>query len=73
MLISEFLQKNPPKKFFQKNSSKKIPPKNPPKKFPKNSQKKIRKISQKISKILKVSNSLHRTWRPKTLSGLLNL
>ena len=27
---------------------------------------------QKIPKILKISNSLHRTWRPKTLSGLLS-
>ena len=64
------------KKSSQKESSQKIPSKkflqkNPPKKYPKTSQKNPKTISQKISKILKVSNSLHRTWRPKTLSGLL--
>ena len=35
--------------------------------------KKFQIISQKISKILKISNSLHRTWRPKTFSGLFLL
>jgi hypothetical protein len=75
-------QKNPPKMFLQKNSAKKIPPKNPSekvlKKFQKNSKKKkfqkksknFKTISQKIPKILKISNSLHCTWRPKTHSGL---
>ena len=57
-------QKNPLKKFLPKNSSKKIPPKKIPKKFPKN--------SKKIPKKFLRSNSLHRTWRPKTLSGLFS-
>jgi hypothetical protein len=67
----KILQKNPPKKILQKKSSKKnprkiqkIPPKNP---------EKIQKIFKQFLKkflILKISNSLHRTWRLKTLSGL---
>jgi hypothetical protein len=71
----EFLPKFSPKKLLSKNSSqkmspKKIPPKelipkkNPPKKFPKKFQrspKNFQKISQKIPKILKISNSLDRT------------
>ena len=52
--------KFPPKKSSQ-IISKKFPPKN---------QKKIHIGSQKICKILKISNPLHRTCRPKTLSGL---
>ena len=76
-------QRIPPKKilqkFLQKNSSKKIPLKNHPKKIQKKSKQfpskswkdpeKIQKNSQKIPK-LKISNSPHRTWRPKTPSGL---
>ena len=66
-----------PKNSSQKISSKKILQKkflqkNPPKKYPKNSRKnpkKFQTISLKIPKILKISDSLHRTWRPKTLSG----
>jgi hypothetical protein len=66
ILSKNFSQKIPPKQFRQKNSSKKIPPKNSSEKIlQKNS------LSHKKSKILKISNSLHRTWRPKTLSGLL--
>ena len=56
--------KFPPKKSSQNILTKnfqKIPPKN---------QKKIHIGSQKIRKILKISNPLHRTCRPKTLSGL---
>ena len=72
-------QKNPPKKFLPKTSSQENPPnkilqknsqKIPPK-FQKNS-KNFKTISQKIPKILKISNSLHRTWMPKTLSGLFS-
>ena len=37
---------------------------------PKKIQTKFQKNSKKIPKILKISNSLHRTLRPKTLSGL---
>ena len=55
ILPKHFFQKIPPKKSFQKN---------PPKIFQKNSQK-YSKIFQNISQ-----KSLHRTWRPKTLSGL---
>ena len=62
-------QRIPTKKILPKKFSKKIlkkflihsPPKN----------KKIQAIFQKIPKILKISNSLHCTQRPKTLSGLL--
>ena len=57
------LKKNPLKKFQKKIPKKfqKIPPKNP---------KKLSSISQEILKILKIFNSLHHTWRPKTLSAL---
>ena len=41
-----------------------------PKKFPKNFLKNFLKNSQKNHKILKISNSLHRTKRPKNLTGL---
>jgi predicted PurR-regulated permease PerM len=67
----EFLQKNPRKiqKILQKNPRKiqKILQKNP-EKFPKNSKQFLKEFL-----ILKISNSLHRTWRPKTLSGLFLL
>ena len=71
-------QKNPPKnpsnkishkKFLQKKFRQKIPPKKSLRKIPK----KIQTIFQKIPNFLKISNSLHRTWRPKTLSGLFAL
>ena len=52
----KFSQKIPPKKFCQK-----IPPKKSSGKIPKTFQKKFRTISQKFPKILKISNSLHRT------------
>jgi hypothetical protein len=74
----EFLTKNPHKKSSQKKSSQKISPKkflqiNSSRKIlPKKFQKNFQTISQKISKILKVSNSLH-TLRPKTLLGLFIL
>ena len=61
LLPANSYQKISPKKFLPKNSSQKI--------LLKNSQKISQKI-QKISKILKISDSLHQTWRPKTLSGL---
>ena len=76
-------KKTPSKKFCQKDSSKKSFGKIPKKflkKIQKNSKnsatistnnpKNFQTISQKIPKILKIFNSLHRTWRPKTLSGL---
>ena len=78
-LPKKFSKKIPPKKLRQKNSFKKILPKNSlkiskkkSKKFQKFSKnfKKNPKNSQIIPKILKISNSPHRTWRPKTLSGL---
>jgi hypothetical protein len=64
-----------PKKILKKNPHKKFPKKSPknPKKFTKNPPKNLKKFQtsfQKIPKILKVSNPLHCTWRPKTLSGL---
>ena len=50
------------KKFLQKNS----------KKNPKNSPRIPAKIQKKFQKVpnFEISNFLHRTWRPKTLSGL---
>ena len=60
-------KKNPPKIFLQKNPRKiKKSPQNP---------EKIQKISKQFLKkflILKISNSLHRTWRPKTLCFYCN-
>ena len=53
----------PPKKFLLKKFLQKIFKKNSPK-IPKDFQ----TISQKIPKILKISNSLHRTQRPKALA-----
>ena len=47
-------------KIFQKN----------PQKFSKNATKEFKNY-QKIPKILKVSNSLHRTWRPKPFWALV--
>ena len=69
----KFSQKILQKKFSQKRSSQKISPK---KFLPKKSSKKIllkdsQKFPNNFSNNLKIS--LHRTWRPKTLSGLLNL
>ena len=65
--------KNPPKKILpkkilQKNSSKKILQKNP--KIKKKTQK-TKQFPNNFSKIpnFEKSNSLYRTWRPKTLSG----
>ena len=60
--FKKILPKIYPKKYLSDNSSKKVPknaPKNP-------------KEIQKIPKILKISNSLYCTWRPKTLSGLFS-
>ena len=54
----EFLPKNPPKKILQKDSSKK---------------RETKKIPERSKKYLKISNSLHRTWRPKILSSLFYL
>ena len=53
------------KKIHKKSKKSKLIPQKIPKKSPKNP-----KIFPKNSKILKISNSLHRTWRLKTLSGL---
>jgi hypothetical protein len=72
-----FLSKNFSKKILPKKSSqnihpqKIIPNKSPPKnkKKSRKNKKKFQKNSQKIP-TLKIFNSLHRTWRPKTLSGL---
>ena len=61
-------QKNLPKKSSQESSKKtlqKILKKN--KKKSRKNPKNFQKISQKV---MKISNSLHHTWRPKTLSGL---
>jgi hypothetical protein len=75
----EIKQRIPPIKILPKKSFRKIPKKfqkkfqkipKKSKQFPKNFQTISQKTSQKIPKILKISNSLHRTWRPKTLSGL---
>jgi hypothetical protein len=69
----EFLQKSPPKGFLPKNFSKKFSPKNSPQNNPskkfrqKQFSKKSQKNPQNIPKILKISNFLHRTWRPKNL------
>ena len=68
-------KKIPPKKFRQKKLLQKFFGKIPKKCFKKSKNfqkfpKKFYTISQKIIKILKISNSLHRTWRPKPLSGL---
>jgi hypothetical protein len=64
-------QKNPLKKSCQKTPPKKSKenPKNSPQKSPKKSQKKSKQFLKKFL-ILKISNSQHRNWRPKTLSGL---
>ena len=64
IILQKILQKNPHKKF--PTNSQTIPKKNSPSKNLEN----FHTSSQKIPKILKISNSLHRTWRPKTLSGL---
>ena len=61
ILQKNFSKKITTKKFRPKKSSQKIS-----KKFPKNFKTK----SEKNHKILKIFHSLHRTWRPKTLSGL---
>ena len=52
-------QRTPPKKFL-------------PKKFLQKNPNNFQTISQRIPKILKISNSLHRTQRQKTLWGLLS-
>ena len=61
ILPKNLSQKIPPKIFLQKNLL--------PKKFQQN-PKNFQTISQNNSMIFKISNSLHRTWRPKTISGL---
>ena len=66
--LSNSSQKNPPKKILPKNPQKKSSQKimKNSQKIPKNSK----KFPNNFSNNLKVSNSLHRTWRLKTLSGL---
>ena len=63
--LQKILPKLSLKKFHQKHSAKKYLQKVPKisKKFQR-IPKKIQKIFQKNLKILKMSNSLHRTWRP---------
>ena len=63
--IKKSSQKVPPKKFLGKNSSKKFLQNNSPK-----NHKNFEKKSQKISKVLKISNSLHRTWNLCNLFSL---
>ena len=53
------------KYFLPKNSSQNI--------LPKKSSQTISPQKMSPKKILKISNSLHRIWRPKTLSSLFNL
>ena len=64
------MKKLPKKSHEIKKKFKKISKKNPQK-----NPKIFQKIQEyhKILKILKVSNSLHRTWRLKTLSGLFSI
>ena len=84
-MLAKILPKKSSKKIpFQKNLPKKIPPekslknpKNYPQKiqriseeFPKNFRRISKEFPKNFSAILKISNSLHRTWRSNTISGL---